>query len=97
LFEVPLRRPSGTLLRWRGKDMSKAPSFDELAKQLSGPLQRYLQRFVGDPYTAEDLLQETLLRISNGLPGFEGRSSEKDQRLPTGRRGRRRREPSGGR
>ena len=57
--------------------MSKAPSFDELAKQLSAPLQRYLQRFVGDPYTAEDLLQETLLRISNGLPGFEGRSSPK--------------------
>ncbi|MHC4223868.1 MAG: RNA polymerase sigma factor [Planctomycetota bacterium] len=57
--------------------MSEAPSFDEVAKQLSGPLQRYLQRFVGEPYTAEDLLQETLLRISKGLPGFEGRSSLK--------------------
>lgn len=57
--------------------MSQAPAFDELAKQLSGPLQRYLQRFVGDPYTAEDLLQETLLRISKGLSGFEGRSSPK--------------------
>jgi RNA polymerase sigma-70 factor (ECF subfamily) len=53
------------------------PSFDELVQQLSGPLQRYLQRFVGEPYTAEDLLQETLLRISKGLPGFEGRSSIK--------------------
>jgi len=60
-----------------GRDMTETPAFDELAKQLSGPLQRYLERFVGEPYTAEDLLQETLLRISRGLPGFEGRSSAK--------------------
>lgn len=57
--------------------MPETPSFDELAQQLSEPLQRYLRRFVGDPYAAEDLLQETLLRISRGLPGFEGRSSPK--------------------
>jgi len=59
------------------EDMSGAPRFDEVAEQLSGPLQRYLQRFVGEPHAAEDLLQETLLRISKGLPGFEGRSSLK--------------------
>ncbi|MHC4340454.1 MAG: RNA polymerase sigma factor [Planctomycetota bacterium] len=57
--------------------MPNAPTFDEVAEQLSQPLQRYLERFVGEPYTAEDILQETLLRISKGLPGFEERSSLK--------------------
>jgi len=55
--------------------MTETPGFDVLVKQVAGPLQRYLERFVGDPYLAEDLLQETLLRISRGLPDFEGRSS----------------------
>jgi len=57
--------------------MSSSPSFDDVADQLSGPLRRYLQRFVGDPCTADDLLQETLLRIDQGLASFEGRSSVK--------------------
>jgi RNA polymerase sigma-70 factor (ECF subfamily) len=56
---------------------SATPPFEEVAGELSGPLLRYLRRFVGDPHLAEDLLQETLLRISRGLPGFEGRSSLK--------------------
>ena len=55
----------------------KVPTFEELTEQLSGPLQRYLGRFAGDHQSAEDLLQETLMRISRGLPGFEGRSSLK--------------------
>ncbi len=53
------------------------PEFEEVAKTLSDPLQRYLRRLVGNPETADDLLQETLLRIAGGLPGFEGRSSLK--------------------
>jgi RNA polymerase sigma-70 factor (ECF subfamily) len=51
------------------------PSFAELAERLTPDLRRYLQRYVGDPSTAEDLLQETLVRINRGLPSFEGRSS----------------------
>jgi RNA polymerase sigma-70 factor (ECF subfamily) len=57
--------------------VSNAPSIDEVADRLSAPLRRYLLRFVGEPYTAEDLLQETLVRIAKGLPGFERRSSLK--------------------
>jgi RNA polymerase sigma-70 factor (ECF subfamily) len=53
------------------------PSFEEVAETLSGPLQRYLQRMVGNQATADDLLQETLLRIARGLSNFEGRSSVK--------------------
>jgi RNA polymerase sigma-70 factor (ECF subfamily) len=52
-------------------------SFEDVAETLSGPLQRYLERMVGNRATADDLLQETLLRIARGLPNFEGRSSVK--------------------
>lgn len=57
--------------------LSKDSSFEDVAEKLSGPLQRYLERMVGNRATADDLLQETLLRIARGLPGFEGRSSVK--------------------
>ena len=65
---------------WVEVDMSQETSpvvFEDVAEELSGPLQRYLQRLVGDPATADDLLQETLLKIARGLSGFEGRSSVK--------------------
>ncbi|HAF45061.1 MAG TPA: RNA polymerase sigma factor [Gallionellaceae bacterium] len=52
-------------------------SFEDVAKELSGPLGRYLQRVVADRSIAEDLLQETLIRIARGLPDFEGLSSVK--------------------
>ena len=55
----------------------RTASFDEVAHEVSGPLLRYLGRQVGDPALAEDLLQETLLRIARGLPGFEGRAQVK--------------------
>ena len=52
-------------------------SFEDLAEELSGPLRRYFVRLVGDHATADDLLQDTLLKIARGLPQFEGRSSVK--------------------
>jgi RNA polymerase sigma-70 factor (ECF subfamily) len=57
--------------------MSDTPSFEQVAAEISAPLRGYLERFTGDAHTAEDLLQEALLRISRGLDGFEGRSSLK--------------------
>jgi len=51
--------------------------FEDAAQELSGPLRRYLERLVGNRATADDLLQETLLKIARGLPEFEGRSSVK--------------------
>ena len=50
-------------------------SFQKLTEELSQPLLRYLQRYVGDRVLAEDLLQETLIRMEHGLPSFAGRSS----------------------
>jgi RNA polymerase sigma-70 factor, ECF subfamily len=52
-------------------------SFDALAQDLSQPLLHYLLRCVGQRAVAEDLLQETLVRIARGLPGFAGRASVK--------------------
>jgi RNA polymerase sigma-70 factor (ECF subfamily) len=56
---------------------TEKPTFEGVAKDLSRPLRRYLERLAGDPSTAEDLLQETLVKIDRGLPAFEGRSSVK--------------------
>ena len=60
-----------------GTEAGETASFAEVAGTLRGPILRYLQRFVGDAALAEDLLQETLVRISKGLEGFEARSSVK--------------------
>jgi len=51
--------------------------FEEVAAQVRDPILRYSRRFVGDAALAEDLLQETLVRISKGLDGFEARASVK--------------------
>ena len=53
-------------------------AFEDVAQELSGPLRRYLERLVGNRATADDLLQDTLLKIARALPGFEGRSSVKN-------------------
>jgi len=51
--------------------------FEDVAQEFSGPLRRYLERLAGNRATADDLLQETLLKIARALPAFEGRSSVK--------------------
>lgn len=58
--------------------MSESASrFDAAAREVSRAVLDYLIRYVGDPAVAEDLLQETLIRMNKGLPGFEGRASIK--------------------
>jgi RNA polymerase sigma-70 factor (ECF subfamily) len=51
--------------------------FGDLARSLAQPVMRYLERYVGDRAVAEDLWQETLVRMNKGLPSFAGRSSVK--------------------
>ena len=53
------------------------PSFEEIASQLSPSLRGYLIKMVGNAADADELLQETLMRIARGLTKFEGRSSPK--------------------
>lgn len=59
--------------------MSEEPalSFEDLAKELSQPLFTYLRRMTGNTADADDLLQETLMRIARGFPQFEKRSKAK--------------------
>jgi RNA polymerase sigma-70 factor (ECF subfamily) len=50
-------------------------SFEAVANTVTPQLRRYLERMVGNATVAEDLLQETLLRIARGLAKFRGQSS----------------------
>lgn len=43
--------------------------------EVVSPLSRYLRRYAGDSSLADDLLQETLVRISRGFANFDGRSN----------------------
>lgn len=52
-------------------------SFEEVIQDLGPALRSYLERMVGDPELADDLLQETSIKIAQGLSGFEGRSTVK--------------------
>lgn len=56
---------------------SQPTAFRRIADEISGPLLRYLERNVGEHGLAEDLLQETLIRVARGLPNFDGRASTK--------------------
>ena len=47
------------------------PSFEHLANELRRPLFGYLCRMVGNSADADDLLQDTLIRIAGGLPKLE--------------------------
>lgn len=53
------------------------PAFEVAAREVSRAVLDYLIRYVGDPGVAEDLLQETLIRMNKGLASFEGRASIK--------------------
>ena len=44
------------------------PSFEEVVYKFGGQLTAYLKRMTGNASDADDLLQETLLRIARALP-----------------------------
>lgn len=54
-----------------------ATTFPAALKSFAPLLLGYLRRYVGDASLAEDLYQETLIRIDKGWAGFEQRSSVK--------------------
>src|SRR5512134_1683968 len=57
--------------------VEQQPAFEDLARELAQPIMRYLERYVGDRALAQDLWQETLMRMHQGLPSFACRSSIK--------------------
>lgn len=52
-------------------------SVNVVLAEVAQPVLHYLERYVGNRSIAEDLQQETLLRIAKGLPDFAGRSALK--------------------
>ncbi len=52
-------------------------NLDAILPEIGQPVLRYLERYVGNRALAEDLLQETLLRVSKNFDSFDGRSSVK--------------------
>ena len=57
--------------------IKEAFSVEAVLADVAQPVLRYLERYVGDKTVAEDLQQETLIRVARALPSFEGRSSLK--------------------
>jgi RNA polymerase sigma-70 factor (ECF subfamily) len=47
--------------------MTAQPATESIWSQLSGDLRRFIRRRVADDHTADDLLQETFLRIHRGI------------------------------
>jgi RNA polymerase sigma-70 factor (ECF subfamily) len=78
--DAPLPNDSGVEFRFESIEMNGEngqPAFESLARDLEQPIMRYLERYVGDRTAAEDLWQETLMRMNKGLSFFAGRSSIK--------------------
>ena len=57
--------------------LTMTPGTDDIWRELSSSLRRFLRRRVGDDHVADDLLQETFLRIHHGLGSLTTR-----ERLP---------------
>ena len=53
------------------------PNFSEVVRKLGGPLRGFLVNYCGNVDLAEDLLQETLIRVEKNLGKFRGESSLK--------------------
>ena len=57
--------------------LSGQPAFDTAAHELASSILHFIEWSVGNRAVAEELLQETLIRMNKGLPSFAGRSSLK--------------------
>ena len=86
---APLPHDSGAEFSFGSIEMNGMEGQSEiegLARELALPIMRYLERYVGDRTVAEDLWQETLMRMNKGLSSFAGRSSIKTWAFSIARR-----------
>ncbi len=58
----------------RAWQQGDASAFDRLLQRYQGPLFAYLLRLVQERHAAEDLFQETFLRVIQALPGYQERA-----------------------
>lgn len=59
------------------ESLGQQPSIEEIVQEMAQPVLCYLKRYVGDHGIAEDLTQETLVRMARGFSSFKGHSSIK--------------------
>jgi len=52
------------------RSVPSPPSFDQLFARYQGPLYRHILALVGDPAQAQDLTQDTFLKVFAALPGM---------------------------
>ena len=57
--------------------MERNETVQAALEELGKPVTSYLRRYCGDDQLAQDLAQETLIRVVRSLPEFHGRSSLK--------------------
>jgi len=57
--------------------MGRNENVQTAIEELGAPVGSYLRRYCGDDQLAQDLTQETLLRVARALPEFNGQSSLK--------------------
>lgn len=57
--------------------MSHSKTVAAALEELGTPVTSYLRRYCGDDQLAQDLAQETLIRVARSFPGFDERSSLK--------------------
>lgn len=81
-----LVRHGGFLEDSKLNSTSEQPTFETTAYELAASVQHFIVRSVGNQSVAEDLLQETLIRMNKGLPSFAGRSSLKTWAFSIARR-----------
>lgn len=58
----------------RGAQAGERSAFDDLVRRYYGQIYRWAVARTGDPDDADDVTQETLLRLHRHLPDFDGRS-----------------------
>jgi len=58
----------------RGAQAGERSAFDNLVRRYYGQIYRWAVARTGDPDDADDVTQETLLRLHRHLPDFDGRS-----------------------
>lgn len=56
---------------------AKQPEFDDVAEELKLAILHFIELSVGNQAVAEELMQETLIRINKGITSFAGRSTVK--------------------
>lgn len=68
------------------ESITQAATLEDIVREVAQPLLRYFERHTDDHALAEDLRQETLIRIARGWSSFAGRSALKTWAFSIARR-----------